>query len=65
MPVYMIRVTDAEGHDMFLRHDGRPGEGRIAQFRSREAAEAQAGFIKHGLDEGDAVAIVLYDQDEE
>ncbi len=53
-----IRVTDEHGEDAWLRHGSTIGEGPIVRFRSRDRAEAEAAFVREGLDEGQTLSIV-------
>lgn len=55
---YAIRVTFANGRDAFVREGGVIGQGRIATYRTRALADADADFIRQGLDDG-AVATVI------
>ena len=55
---WAIRVTFANGKDAFLRHGGVIGRGPIATFHSKQKAEAEAAFIREGMDAGDVVAVI-------
>lgn len=63
---WMIRVTDRQGNDMYLRRGSRVGYGPIVRFTTKNLAELNAeSMIAPGLDAGDVVTVVPYDKDEE
>lgn len=55
---WAIRVTFADGREAFLRHGNVIGRGPIATFHSKEKADAQAAFLREGLDAGDVVTVI-------
>ncbi len=62
----MIRVTDKNGNDMYLRRGSRIGAGPIVRFTTKKLAELNAeSMIAPGLDSGDIVTVVPYDKEEE
>lgn len=65
MAKWMIRVTTAEGEDMFLWRGRTPGAGPIVQFRTKRDADINVEMVKPGLDNGEIVAVVPYDASEE
>ena len=59
---WVIRVTDADGNDMYLRRGRMPGIGPIVQFRSRRDAEINIELVAPGLDTDAKIVVVRYDQ---
>ena len=57
---FAIRVTDGDGHDMYVRHGPEVGVGAVVQFPSKAKAREFAENMRPGLDDGMTVAIVLY-----
>lgn len=55
---WAIRVTFASGRTAFLRHGGVIGRGPIATFHSKDRADAQAAFLREGLDARDVVTVI-------
>jgi hypothetical protein len=55
---WAIRVTFANGRDAYVRHGGVIGRGPIATFHAKAQAEAQAAFVREGLDARDVVMVV-------
>jgi hypothetical protein len=55
---WAIRVTYANGRTAFLRHGGVIGRGPIVTFHSKAKADADAAFLRHGLDAGDVVTVI-------
>lgn len=57
---FAIRVTDGDGHDMFVRHGSEIGEGAVVQFATKSKAQKFAEEMKFGLEDDWTIAIVLY-----
>lgn len=55
---WAIRVTYANGGTAFMRHGGVIGRGPIATFYSKAKADAQAAFLREGLDAEDVIAVI-------
>jgi alpha-beta hydrolase superfamily lysophospholipase len=55
---YAIRVTSADGAEMWLRHGAAPGRGPVVIFHSMREASVRLEFVKLGLDEGEVAHIV-------
>jgi hypothetical protein len=54
---WAIRVTYANGRQALLRHGRVIGRGPVATFHSKAKAEAEAAFLREGLDAGDVVTV--------
>lgn len=57
---FAVRVTDADGNDMYLRRGHRPGRGPIVKFRTRQDAEIAIETFMPGLDDDDVAVVVPY-----
>ncbi len=55
---WAIRVTFADGRTAFLRHGGVIGHGPIVSFPSKAKADAEAAFVREGLDAGDVITVL-------
>ena len=54
---WAIRVTYADGRVALLRNGILPGRGSIVNFHSKAKADAEAAFLREGLNAGDVVTV--------
>lgn len=61
---FAIRVTTADGDDMWVRDGATPGEGPISRFISRREAENTKDFLSQGLEDGTVAVVVPFPKGE-